>query len=149
MSIIVRQHTTPMIYLKHYAGALYLDNGRAVLLVHSAAELGAALQRLATTSNEEQRPMTERPFERGPARRPAAPGQASDPAARNLPAISKETAEQEAPRDRAFPAPYAEKVYTVHAVSPDGFACDLAFNDVTIEQFEKLLAQLSKRGWKA
>lgn len=92
---------------------------------------------------------TDRPFTGGPARRPETRQAQPDPASRNLPAISKETAEQEAPRERVFTPPYPEKTYTVHAVSPDGFACDLAFNDTTIEQFEKLLSQLAKRGWKA
>lgn len=149
-----------MIYLKHYAGGLYLDNGRAVLLVHSAAELKAALQRF----RNETAMITQGDTPMGPRQTPAPPPTAGrrmghteelpdprvplpDPAARNLKPISAQQAEQEPPRDRVFGPSYPAKTYTVHATSPHGYACELAFTDMAIESFEKILSQLASRGW--
>lgn len=51
--------------------------------------------------------------------------------------------------DRLFTPPYPERTYTVHVVSPQGFAVDLAFNDVSVEKLMKLMDQLINIGWKA
>ncbi len=47
-----------------------------------------------------------------------------------------------------LPRNYAEKVYTIHATSSQGFAVTLAFSDISIDVLDKLLASLTKRGYK-
>jgi hypothetical protein len=129
-----------MITVTAVPGALVLSrDGMSVQT--DAAQLAATLTTFRNETAMKGTDMSDtRPFTRGPAKRP-------DPAARNLAPISKTQADAEPPRGRAFPEPYPEKTYTIHATSPHGFACELAFNDISLDQLEKLLSELVDRGW--
>ena len=78
--------------------------------------------------------------------------------------ISASDAHDEPPASRAFAMPqetlpeppkapeprlYASKVYTIHAISPQGFPVDFSFSDIGIELFGKKIAELSTFGYTA
>ena len=81
---------------------------------------------------------------------------------RQIPPISPAQAEAEPPEARVFAMPeatipdmrprptprqYAERVYTVHAISPTGFPVDLAFADVKLGDLEQHITRLSEMGY--
>lgn len=66
--------------------------------------------------------------------------------------ISAGQADAEAPAERVFTEParaYAAKLYTVEAVSPQGFPVSLAFADISLKDLQEYMAALAKLGYTA
>lgn len=88
--------------------------------------------------------------------------------ARDLAPIPPAAAEAEPPAERVFtmpeatlpepptkvvlkpdpgPRPFAGRIYTIHAVSPQGFPIDLAFADISIAMLEEHIGKLITAGY--
>lgn len=51
------------------------------------------------------------------------------------------------PPTPAIDRAYAQRVYTVRALSPQGFPVELAFSDIALDQFQKHLTKLAELGY--